>query len=276
MKQRNMERRNFLKRIAAWSVGLLAVGKLATKSMAATQKPAGLVPIGGVIAWLKSFSNVPALPDEYVELNGQVLSDAQSPLNGQTLPNLETSSELCPALTSAYWTEGTGWTFGTSPNTLIKSSDGTGTAVPTTPLTIVGGTTYKVVITLSAWSVGSATYTLGGTSAGTSTLNSKTTYDNYVVATNSGNLIITPSNTSRFTISAISVTALQQRFIRFSATSGSTGGYDNAFSYPPVTGLYGVTQVSASAGIAQQFDSGGIVRTSLPPYYEAVPIMRIK
>ncbi len=276
MELRNMERRNFLKRIAAWSVGLLAVGKLATKSMAATQHPAGLVPIGGVIAWLKSFTNVPALPDEYAELNGQVLSDAQSPFNGQTLPNLEGSAELCPDLTSANWTVGTGWTFGTSPNTLIKSSDGTGTAAPTTPLTIVAGATYKVVITVSALTIGgTATYTLGGTSAGTSTLAAVKTYENYVVATNSGNLIITPSNTSRFTISAISVTMVK-RFIRFSSTSGSTGGYDDAFSYPANGSLLGVGPVAASAGFAQQFDDGGVVRTTLPPYYEAVPIMRIK
>jgi hypothetical protein len=275
MELRNMERRNFLKQIVAWSVGLLAVGKLATKSMAATQKPAGLVPIGGVIAWLKSFTNVPTLPDEYAELNGQVLSDAQSPFNGQTLPNLEGSAELCPDLTSANWTEGTGWTFGTSPNTLIKSSDGTGTAAPTTPLTIVAGATYKVVITVSAWSAGAVNYTLGETSAGTSTLIQARTYENYVVATNSGNLIITPSSTSRFTISAISIMEVK-RFIRFSSTSGSTGGYDDAFSYPPATGLLGVESVAASSGWAQQFDAGGILRTTLPPYYEAVPIMRIK
>jgi hypothetical protein len=272
-----MNRRKFLKGAAALSAGLAAAGPLATQGMAATQHPAGLVPIGGVIAWLKSFTNVPTLPDEYAELNGQVLSDAQSPFDGQTLPNLEGSAELCPALTSANWTVGTGWTFGTSPNTLIKSSDGTGTAAPTTPLTIVAGTTYKVVITFSAMSAGTLNYTLGGTSAGTSTFSPTSgahTFDNYVVATNSGNLIFTPSNTSRFTISAISITIMKQ-FIRFSTTSGSTGGYDNALSYPGATGLWGITQVSAS-GIAQQFDASGIVRTTLPPYYEAVPILRIK
>jgi uncharacterized protein YjiK len=51
----------------------------------------GEIPIGGVIAWLKSFSGVPALSTAYVECNGQVLSDAASPLNGQTIPNLNNS-----------------------------------------------------------------------------------------------------------------------------------------------------------------------------------------
>lgn len=48
----------------------------------------GLVPVGSPIPWLKSFANTPALPDEYVECNGQVLSDADSPYDGQTIPNL--------------------------------------------------------------------------------------------------------------------------------------------------------------------------------------------
>ena len=49
---------------------------------------AGLVPVGGVVAWLKSFPNTPALPASFAECNGQVLADAQSPFNGQTLPDL--------------------------------------------------------------------------------------------------------------------------------------------------------------------------------------------
>lgn len=45
-------------------------------------------PIGSVTAWLKSFTNTPDLPSEWIECNGQVLNDAASPLNGQTIPNL--------------------------------------------------------------------------------------------------------------------------------------------------------------------------------------------
>ena len=48
------------------------------------------VPVGGIIGWHKSFANVPALPasGKWVECNGQVLGDMLSPLNGQTIPNL--------------------------------------------------------------------------------------------------------------------------------------------------------------------------------------------
>lgn len=51
---------------------------------AAAVKP----PIGAIIAWHKSFTNTPTLPDSWVECNGQVLSDAGSVYNGQTMPDL--------------------------------------------------------------------------------------------------------------------------------------------------------------------------------------------
>lgn len=57
-------------------------------SLCALMDVKGVVPIGSAIPWLKSFGNTPTLPDEYVECNGQVLSDADSPYNGQAVPNL--------------------------------------------------------------------------------------------------------------------------------------------------------------------------------------------
>ncbi len=45
-------------------------------------------PIGTVMPWLKSYQNTPGLPDGWVECNGQVLSDQNSPYDGQTIPNL--------------------------------------------------------------------------------------------------------------------------------------------------------------------------------------------
>jgi hypothetical protein len=58
----------------------------------ATQKPAGLVPVGCVVAYLKTLTSAPALPDEFVECNGQTLSDAQSVFNGVVIPNLNGAS----------------------------------------------------------------------------------------------------------------------------------------------------------------------------------------
>jgi hypothetical protein len=48
-------------------------------------------PIGAIFAWAKTLTGVPALSSRWVECNGQVLSDAASPLNGDTIPNLNAS-----------------------------------------------------------------------------------------------------------------------------------------------------------------------------------------
>ncbi|MFA5084071.1 MAG: hypothetical protein WC475_01635 [Candidatus Paceibacterota bacterium] len=45
-------------------------------------------PIGTIQAWMKSLAGTPALPDCWVECNGQVLADAQSVYNGATIPDL--------------------------------------------------------------------------------------------------------------------------------------------------------------------------------------------
>jgi len=47
-------------------------------------------PVGTILAWHKSLTGTPGLPasGEWVECNGQTLSDAQSPYNSQVIPNL--------------------------------------------------------------------------------------------------------------------------------------------------------------------------------------------
>jgi hypothetical protein len=51
-----------------------------------------LVPIGAVIPWFKDTPGVPALPANFVECNGQVLSDPESPLDGQFMPDANTGA----------------------------------------------------------------------------------------------------------------------------------------------------------------------------------------
>ncbi len=46
------------------------------------------VPLGTIMAWHKSFTNTPAIPDGWVECDGQPLDDPASPYHGQTIPNL--------------------------------------------------------------------------------------------------------------------------------------------------------------------------------------------
>ena len=45
-------------------------------------------PIGVIMAWHKTFANTPALPDGWVECDGSVLSDGDSPYDSQTIPDL--------------------------------------------------------------------------------------------------------------------------------------------------------------------------------------------
>ena len=51
----------------------------------------GIVPIGAIVAWVKSLAGTPSLLPSFVECNGQVLADGDSPLNGRTIPNLNAS-----------------------------------------------------------------------------------------------------------------------------------------------------------------------------------------
>ena len=78
-------------------------------------------PIGSVMAWLKSFPNTPVLTAGWVECNGQILSDAESPYNGITLPNLNstnyflrghsTSGSTGGALSHAHYMYGGGYGY---------------------------------------------------------------------------------------------------------------------------------------------------------------------
>lgn len=47
-----------------------------------------LPPIGAVIAWLKSYTNTPALPTGWIECNGQAITNNNSIFNGQNAPDL--------------------------------------------------------------------------------------------------------------------------------------------------------------------------------------------
>ena len=48
----------------------------------------GDAPVGTILAWAKSLAGVPNLAEGWVECDGSVLVDAQSSLNGVTLPDL--------------------------------------------------------------------------------------------------------------------------------------------------------------------------------------------
>lgn len=48
----------------------------------------GIVPVGSIMAWYKSLKGTPDLPDGWMECDGSLIRDAESPYNGQTIPDL--------------------------------------------------------------------------------------------------------------------------------------------------------------------------------------------
>ncbi|HWR83318.1 MAG TPA: hypothetical protein VN285_08445 [Candidatus Deferrimicrobium sp.] len=48
----------------------------------------GVIPVGAITAWLKSYPNTPPLFEEFVECNGQTITDPDSPYNGMAVPDL--------------------------------------------------------------------------------------------------------------------------------------------------------------------------------------------
>lgn len=68
----------------------------------------GIVPIGSVTAWCKNLPGTPPLLPNFVECNGQVLADGDSPLNGQTIPDLNASAGTARFLRGATTSGGQG------------------------------------------------------------------------------------------------------------------------------------------------------------------------
>jgi predicted secreted protein len=122
-------------------------------------------------------------------------------------------SELAPALVTANYTLGTGWTYGTVPDRIEKLIDGTGTVTPATQ-TIASGTTYHVVFNITSMSGSTATWTLGGVSGTAITVPG--VYEQYITATSTGKWTLTPAATGlRMVISSLSVKAITNNTVGF-------------------------------------------------------------
>lgn len=65
------------------------------------------VPVGGKVAWLKSLTGTPAsLPAGWAECDGSTISDSDSPMNGQALPNLNSTHRMLRGSTTSGTTGG--------------------------------------------------------------------------------------------------------------------------------------------------------------------------
>lgn len=69
--------------------GIVVTGTGVTRNVALSpQAQFGFSPIGSIVAWTNHLPGTPALPDGWVRCDGQQISDAASPMNGQFVPNL--------------------------------------------------------------------------------------------------------------------------------------------------------------------------------------------
>lgn len=158
------------------------------------------------------------------------------------------------------WTLGTGWAY--SSNTVVKNADGTGTlsqpAVTYSYNIPAIGVTYALTFTISAYSVGSVTPSVGG-ATGTS-VSANGTYTQYFTATSITAPTFTPTNTSRFTIDTVSLKQVLGNLVL-----GGTISTNGIFRNPTTSGAYLAGNQclwsAVSTGIVQigttQPDSGG-------------------
>lgn len=49
--------------------------------------------IGTIVGWLKNLNNTPPLLDGWMECNGATVNDSDSPFNGQSVPNINGTTE---------------------------------------------------------------------------------------------------------------------------------------------------------------------------------------
>ncbi|MCD4813762.1 hypothetical protein K8S19_08740 [bacterium] len=70
--------------------GGITTGKIANGSITADKiAPGADIPIGTILAWHKSYLAVtPDLPNQFVECNGQIVDDLESPYHGGIVPDL--------------------------------------------------------------------------------------------------------------------------------------------------------------------------------------------
>ena len=202
----------------------------------------------------------------HFQVPGSGLSLSVTPVNGwsYSAPSLSRvaayGTTITPSLTSG-WTLGTGWRYNSG--NLQKNVNGTGTAQPSPALTITAGVKYAVAITVTELTAGSFNYSLGGVSGGAISANG--TYTNDITATSTGNLIFTPTNTSRFRITAVSVTphttAADQPVTHAALTIGTT--YNVAVNVSSVTsGSFNYTIGGCTSGTCSATGSCNLTCTA--------------
>jgi hypothetical protein len=116
---------------------------------------------------------------------------------------IDLGTELAPAMTQLLWTEGAGWTITDLTGIATRVAAASTTLVPTSAIVPDVAKTYKVSFTISSYTAGTITMTLGGVVS--SVCSGDQTIMRYVNPFTTGNLIFTPDATFAGVISDVSV-----------------------------------------------------------------------
>lgn len=137
------------------------------------------------------------------------------------------------------------WAYGT--NNCAKGGDGTNTLAHDNFAAVVGRT-YRLAYTISSWSVGTVTPTLGGT-AGTA-VGADGTYTEEITAATTDGLTFAGTNTSRFTIDSITIYDLSEPIYITYVTQAWKDVWDNLVQDEAITLATGANTLSTGNKIA--------------------------
>ena len=152
------------------------------------------------------------------------------------------------------WTLASGWAYGT--NNVVKSGNGVGTAAHDNFACVIGRT-YKLTYTISSWSVGTVTPSMGGVTG--TAVGADGTYTEYFTATAVTGLAFTPTNTARFTMDSVTIVCqdifvtyctqawkeVWENLVQDESVTLSSGGTTN-LTYPVAAVMY-ADRTSATA-----------------------------
>lgn len=250
----------------------------------------GALPIGCVVPYFQDLTGVPTLPDEFMVLSGGVVDNANSPLDGETLPDLNSGTQrFIRGSTTSGGTGGSDThTHTAAPSGDTHNTDGSGTLLSTES----NLPKYYQIVWITRISAGGLWQNDGTINLqdgeGLPIGNLNTTFNAGALPIGAGVWFLEgitgmPSLPSGFNLvdgttiadaeSPLNGTTLpdingENRFLRGATSSGTTGGADTH------------THSTTVAGVGYFADSGtGASPTTAadhtPPYYEAPLIIRI-
>jgi len=210
-------------------------------------------PVGTVASWLKTLTGTPALPDNWTECDGSVVSDGDSVYDGETLPDLNGDNRFLRGSSSSGSTGGAATHTHTGGSHSHSFSDSFTTSSDSH--------THTVSVSGSTSSAGAHSHTLSG-----NTGDCDDTHD--FVTSVSG-----PGVTSVNSAGGADNSHAHPQI-------GSTSTYSNHYHTFSDTATTGSDTHSHTGSVSGTTGAGGTGTTSsastLPPYYSVVWIIRIK